>query len=528
MAGRDPRGGRRRTMSIRARLFLAVGVPVAILVMALGLLAWSGARVAVSQSIQHELGAVAVMAAQDVNPVTARFLLAGDEGTRSYKRLVQKLAAIKQATGSSRVLLIGDDERVRADADGALPIFGAAPRVALDRAELTRALEGEGAAVSVPFEDDAGRRYLTAYVRVPERAGDLIEGDTPMVLVIEAPAALLDLTDEVAKYLLLVSFFAICLVFLFAALVARTITAPVLALAKEAEALGEGQLERPLSHVGGADEVARLAGTLEAMRRALLDRDQERQMMLAGIAHEVRNPLGGMELFSGLLEEQIAELSTSPSEERPWVTEDTREDLAGHAARVRRELRYLTGVVSDFLAFARDLPLSRERVDVKALLEDVRSLKRGALPAEAAEIVVECSVETPFALDRGRIKEALLNLVTNALQATPASGRVTLRARKDDDERLVLEVIDTGAGMSREDVARTFTPFFTTKEKGSGLGLALVRKFARDHGGDATLESEPGEGTTVRMVLAPAAVDEDAGASARSRAVDEEEPALLG
>src|SRR5690606_26612879 len=101
--------------------------------------------------------------------------------------------------------------------------------------------------------------------------------------------------------------------------------APVLALAKEAEALGEGQLERPLSHVGGADEVARLAGTLEAMRRALLDRDQERQMMLAGIAHEVRNPLGGMELFSGLLEEQIAELSTSPSEERPWVTHDTRE-----------------------------------------------------------------------------------------------------------------------------------------------------------------------------------------------------------
>lgn len=519
-------------MSIRARLFLAVGVPVAILVLALFGLAWNGARVTVAQSIQHELGAVAVMAAQTVNPVTARFLLAGDEETRSYKRLVQKLESIRKATGSSRVLLIGADEKVRADADAALPILSDAPRVALDRAELTRALLSDEAAVSVPFEDELGRRYLTAYVRVPEREGDLVEGNLPMVLVIEAPAALLDRTDEVARYLLLVSFLAVCLVFIFAALVARTITAPVLSLAKEAEALGEGHLDKPLAQTGGADEVARLASTLESMRRALLDRDQERQMMLAGIAHEVRNPLGGMELFTGLLEEQIEDLPTTPSATAPWLPEETRADLASHAARVRRELRYLTGVVNDFLAFARDLPLTRERVDVRALLEDVRSLKQRE---DAAEIVVECALTTPFALDRGRVKEALLNLVTNALQATPPSGLVRLRAQLDDEGRLVLEVKDTGAGMSPEQMARTFTPFFTTKEKGSGLGLALVRKFARDHGGDASLESAPGNGTAVRMVLAPAPLREedasDAGSSKQrgeAAAPDDEAPLLLG
>lgn len=516
-------------MSIRARLFLAVGVPVAVLVMALGLFAWSGARVAVSQSIQHELGAVAVMAAQTVNPVTARFLLPGDEETRSYKRLVQKLAAIKKATGSSRVLLLGADEKVRADADGVLPLFAAAPRVALDRAEMTRALEADDAAVSVPFEDEQGLRYLTAYVKVPERESELVDDAMPMMLAIEAPASLLDLTDEVATYLLAVSFFAVCLVFLFAALVARTITAPVLSLASEAEALGRGRLHEPLHHRDGTDEVALLGSTLEAMRRALLDRDQDRQMMLAGIAHEVRNPLGGMELFSGLLEEAIVELPTKPDDDGPWVTEREREDLASHAGRVRRELRYLTGVVNDFLAFARELPVNRESVDVKALLEDVRSLK--AKDGTAA-VVLECSVESPFALDRGRIKEALLNLLGNALQATPADGRVTLRARKDEDGRLILDVTDTGTGMPRDAAERAFTPFYTTKEKGSGLGLPLARKFARDHGGDASLESEPGKGTTVRLVLAPAAVDVPARASG-SRAhepalLDDDEPALLG
>ncbi len=515
-------------MSIRARLFLAVGVPVAVLVMALGLLAWKGARVAVMQSIQHELGAVAVMAAQTVNPVTARFLLPGDEGTRSYKRLVQKLAAIKEATGSSRVVLLGADEKVRADAGASLPLFGDAPRVALDRAEMTRALASREAAVSVPFEDERGRRYLTAYVKVPEREGDLVDNAVPMVLVMEAPASLLDLTDEVASYLLAVSFFAVCLVFLFAALVARTITAPVLSLAREAEALGEGRLDAPLSEQRGSDEVARLGSTLEAMRRALLDRDQERQMMLAGIAHEVRNPLGGMELFSGLLEEAIAELPTTPVGAQPGISEDARRELASHAGRVRHELRYLTGVVNDFLAFARDLPLARERVAVKALLEDVRSLKENEA---AAAIALECSVESPFPLDRGRVKEALLNLVGNALQATPAQGTVTLRARKDDDGWLVLEVSDTGSGMSEEHVQRTFTPFFTTKEKGSGLGLALVRKFARDHGGDATIESALGQGTTVRMRLAPLRAEEEPsapGAEPEPQRRAEDEPALLG
>mgnify|MGYP006189445301 CR=1 FL=1 len=99
-------------------------------------------------------------------------------------------------------------------------------------------------------------------------------------------------------------------------------------------------------------------------------------------------------------------------------------------------------------------------------------------------------------------------------------------------ETIELMVQDTGAGMSKEHVERTFTPFFTTKEKGSGLGLALVRKFARDHGGEATLESEPGRGTTVRMVLAPSRAEEAAttneGGPDEASVREDEEPALLG
>lgn len=506
---------RRGRGSIRARLFLAVGVPVTLLVLALSLLAWRGARAAVTESQRRELLAVTTMAASTLNPTTARFLLPGDEGTRTYKRLSTKVKAIQEATGSVRVVLLGDDEKVRADGDGRLALFGPAPRVALDRAEFDRALKGTPS-VSVPFADDEGRRYLAAYARVPEpREGDdLGTGDGPaMVLAVEAPAALLDATDRVAKYLGGVAAFAVLLVFAFAALVARTLTGRILELAEGAERLGQGQLSSPLSIPGGNDEVTLLGQTLEEMRSALAARDQERQMMLAGIAHEVRNPLGGMELFSGLLEESIAELEVAPA---------TRDELASHAGRVRKELAYLTGVVNDFLAFARDAPVSRELVDVGALLEDVRSLKERA---GTAVLEVDCRVAEPFPLDRGRIKESLLNLVENALAATPADGAVHLRARLDDGA-LVLEVQDSGRGMDEETAARAFTPFFTTREKGSGLGLPLVRKFARDHGGDALLESALGRGTTVSLRLLSGEVSSEV-ARERTRLVEGEEP-LLG
>jgi signal transduction histidine kinase len=273
--------------------------------------------------------------------------------------------------------------------------------------------------------------------------------------------------------------------------VARTITRPLLLLAKDARVLAHGDLQHPLALPGGDDEVAQLGRTLEAMRRALGERDAERQMMLAGIAHEVRNPLGGMELFSGLLEEAIVELPQTPSD-------DARGELLSHARRVRKELLYLTGVVNDFLAFARDTPLQREQVEVRALLDDVVTLcaRDGAPP-----VVVEGADAGVFELDRNRIKQALLNLVENAMGATPVDGRITVRARREGQDELVFDVEDTGKGMDDATLARVFTPFFTTKEKGSGLGLALVRKLARDHGGDAVLTSTLGKGTRVTLTL---------------------------
>ncbi len=499
-----PAGGkpwlRRWRPRIAARLFLAVGLPTAVVVVALGVLAWRTTRQAVEASLQRELQASVAVAASTIPTLALRVLLPEDEATSSsYRRMVGRLRAIQQSTGSVRVLVVDGDEKVRASADPALHIGDQAPRVALDRVELSRAVGGDPA-VSVPFTAKDGKRYMAAYARIPEDRGgrdDVAEGP-PLVLAMEAPAAALDATDAVARQIAGLVGLAVLSVISLALVVARTITRPLRGLADEAERLGRGDLSSALDLPRGDDEVAGLGRTLEAMRKALVDRDAERQMMLAGIAHEVRNPLGGMELFSGLLEEGIAEL---PADAAP--APEARAELLEQAGRVRKELRYLTDVVSSFLAFARDTPLTKEPVDVPALLDDVASLCRRE---GAAAIVVEAAGAGAAELDRARIKQALLNLVDNALAATGAGGTVTVRAHRvpgggGGGGALVLEVVDTGKGMEAATLERVWTPFFTTKEKGSGLGLPLVRKLARDHGGDAAVTSSPGAGTTVRITL---------------------------
>ena len=481
---------------------MAVGLPAAIVVVALGVLSWRTTRAAVEASLQRELGSVVAAAARTVNPRTARAVLPEEQAdSRTYRRTVDKLKGLASSTGSVRVMLVDGAERVRADSDGALAIGAPAPRVALDRVELQRALAGTPA-VSVPFADDAGHRYLAAYAVVPEapeRAEPAPDGvdaaavpdDQRIVLVMEAPAAALDATFSVARKLAVIVGLTVLVVLLLAVVVARTITRPLLSLSTSAGRLAEGHLDAPLALPAGDDEVARLGRTLEQMRTALVDRDADRQMMLAGIAHEIRNPLGGMELFSGLLEEGLHELPDDA------IGAPVKAELVEQARRVKKELRYLTGVVNDFLAFARDTPPNREDVDVVPLLHDVQSL---CARDGAAAVVVAGGDVGVFALDRNRIKQALLNLVENALAATPSSGTVTLSARREGSA-LVIAVVDTGRGIDAATQKKLFTPFFTTKEKGSGLGLALVRRLARDHGGDAKLTSVVGEGTRVELLL---------------------------
>jgi two-component system sensor histidine kinase HydH len=209
--------------------------------------------------------------------------------------------------------------------------------------------------------------------------------------------------------------------------------------------------------------------------------------LAAAVAHEIRNPLSAVSM--GL---QRLRAEFEPAE---------REEYLRMVDLVQGEVRRLNGIVEEFLSLARPIRLSLGPVPVADLVGEVGQLIEPQ--ARAAGIVVEQEIPAPLgevAADRDRLKQVLLNLVLNAIEAMPAGGRLTLGATISGSAP-VLTVADTGSGIAPELLPRVFEPYVTTKTRGLGLGLAIARRIVEAHGGRIEAESRAGQGTRFRITL---------------------------
>jgi signal transduction histidine kinase len=247
----------------------------------------------------------------------------------------------------------------------------------------------------------------------------------------------------------------------------------------------------------GPTEVADLARELNSMARAVEERERELVRserlaavgkMAAMITHEVRNPLSSIGLNTELLEE---ELSSGPSEAKDLLQ------------AIHREVDRLTAITEEYLAFAR-LPKPKLAYEpVNAMVGALAAFVREDLSAKHVDLAIELSDGDPIALiDAAQLRQCLINLVRNATEAVTAKGKgkVTLRTKRAVD-RVVIEVEDDGTGIPADVLPRLFDPFFSTKEGGSGLGLALTQQIVKDHDGDLTVESTVGKGTVFRVAV---------------------------
>jgi signal transduction histidine kinase len=204
------------------------------------------------------------------------------------------------------------------------------------------------------------------------------------------------------------------------------------------------------------------------------------QMMLAGIAHEVRNPLGGLELYAGLLRDALA----------------NQPERLDEVARIEREVGHLKAVVNEFLEFARRPAPRLESVALRPLFDEIRELT--AVPG-GATVTVDAPDGLAVRADAAQVRRALLNLARNAVAAA-RGGNIQIAAAAQG-ARVQLEVRDDGPGVPEELREKIFAPFFTTREKGTGLGLAFVREIARDHGGEVVVRAAPGGGSVFSFDL---------------------------
>lgn len=268
---------------------------------------------------------------------------------------------------------------------------------------------------------------------------------------------------------------------------------PLRRLRDGARRIAAGDYASRISERGPA-EVRELAREFNSMGRAVEERERELVRserlaavgkMAAMITHEVRNPLSSIGLNTELLED---ELPQGASEAKNLCT------------AIHREVDRLTAITEEYLAFARLPKAKLAKEPVNTMVNALASFVREDLAAKKVTLATELASGDPVALvDGGQIRQCLINLVRNAADAVMAKGegRVTLRTRVvKHGQSIEIDVEDNGTGIAPDVLPKLFDPFFSTKEGGNGLGLALTQQIIRDHGGDLRVDSAVGRGTT--------------------------------
>jgi signal transduction histidine kinase len=192
-----------------------------------------------------------------------------------------------------------------------------------------------------------------------------------------------------------------------------------------------------------------------------------------------------MRLFLGLLQRRVAD-----------------EEATGIIEKVDGEVQALDGLVTEFLNFARPSTPAWEEARVADIVTDALGLSQADIDAAGVRVNSDVPASLTVEADARELQRALLNLIGNAVHAMPTGGDLSIAARSDIEHRaVVVDIADTGVGMSTETAERAFDPFYTTKDHGTGLGLALVRRIVERHGGSIRCVGVEGEGSTFTITL---------------------------
>ncbi len=275
--------------------------------------------------------------------------------------------------------------------------------------------------------------------------------------------------------------------------IGKNITEPIIDLVGFTEQVAEGNLDDQCK-IKTQDEIGDLALAFNQMTRNLQQsRDKLIQAerlatagkMSASFAHEIRNPLSSMRMLSQLLMQ------------KPEMSAEQRQSLQ----YILEEIERIDNIVKGLMDFARPTTLNLAEQPLVPALQAVLSLMEANLTHHQIRLVLEFAPDLPdLQFDSDKIKQAFMNVVLNAMEAMPQGGTLSVTTFKLEDG-ISIKVTDTGIGIPEADIEHLFEPFFSRKDKGTGLGLANVKRILEEHGGTVEIENALDEGATVSMWL---------------------------
>jgi two-component system nitrogen regulation sensor histidine kinase NtrY len=361
---------------------------------------------------------------------------------------------------------------------------------------------GQEMTAVVPWSDN--RAEDEVFHAIPLLGSGTGTNDRPLLAILligNSRRTYVELERRIQSVALLVVGGGIALAILLSSWAAARVTRPVEQLANAAREVAAGNWNTYVE-VTGTDELAQLADSFNRMTTELLAQKErlvqaERvaawRELARRLAHELKNPLFPLQLT---VENLLRAHQQSPEQFEEVFPESSRTLLA--------EISNLKGIISRFSEFSRMPQPQLLPIQVNQIVQGVAQLVQAQLNApDRAKISCELQLDpqlAPVRADAELLHRAISNLVLNAMEAMPSGGNLTLLTRGDDG-KVLIEVTDTGQGMTAEECERIFTPYYTKKKDGTGLGLAIVQTVVSDHGGRIQVQSQVGRGTTFVIEL---------------------------
>lgn len=431
---------------LKIRIVLTFCVVTFLMVLIMSRVSYHFARDSyLSQVSSHAKSVTGIMAKQIETNFT-NLLKIGKPGKAINEYFNNLIRKYDTQLEQSEFFIFDDSYKILVHSNAVVLNSNAEPRLLLNQSEIIN-LSIQSSTVTMPFKGNDGNWYLWAFFRIDEN----------LWLGMQESANQLQKVEELFLLFWYIGLGGMALTVILGFLVAASITKPIDRLTNFSASIGKGDFNSPLpDKIKG--ELKILADAMDKMRTDITNNHKEKEEMLAQIAHEIRNPLGSIELMANLTKEDI-------------VSGNYNSDYLN---KILLEISDLKSLITAYLNFSRPYLAKPENVDLNHLVDEIFALFKEQLFKKKISIEKQIINENVL-FDPGHLKQILINLISNSIEAIDDHGAIEIES-KTNNEIIQIIICDTGKGIFKEDLNKIFNPFFTTKKNGSGLGLAICKK----------------------------------------------------
>ena len=384
-----------------------------------------------------------------------------------------------------RIVIHSDPTKARGETE---------PKLFLNQKEIYD-LNVNDAVTSLPFKGADGNWYLWGFCRL----------NVKYWLAVRESAARFEMVEDFSKLFWLIGSCGIILTILLSFWVAGKITKPIESLVSFSGEIGKGnfKISTPGAMKGEFDILAK---AMDKMKQNLAENHKEREKILAQIAHEIRNPLGGIELLANLAKENLSRQPVIALQEKNGSGDSVSniefasqlEKNNEYLNKILKEVNVLKSLITAYLNYSRPLPAKPTWVDLPELLIQVKDIFNEQIKEKNINLVIDSAINVILFVE-DHLRQIIVNLIANSLESVSNGGIIRIKSFYKN-KQWIISVSDNGQGITQENLFHVFEPFFTTKKNGTGLGLAVSRKLCHENKAEIYVENNSNKGVTFTLV----------------------------